>query len=102
LSDTAGGGTSLSSSDDIIDLDTRAISHSVLVDGAEHVVSYGGPRQYNRDGTGAAACSLAALNFVRIALLIEQGGLKRATLLQAVLARECAELQRLCPLPLLR
>ncbi|KAI9511016.1 hypothetical protein F5148DRAFT_1010122 [Russula earlei] len=71
--------------------DPKAISHSVLVDGAEHVVSYGGTSQYNRDGTGAAACGLAAMNFARIVFSIEHDGLQDELLLQTVLARECAE-----------
>jgi len=83
-------------------LDTRAISHSVLVDGAEHVVSHDGTSQYNKGGTGASACGLAALNFARIAFLMEQDGLKDATLLQGVLARECAEVQRLYSLAVIQ
>ena len=36
--------------------DTKAIStHGVLVDGSEHVVSYGGTGRYNIDGAGTAA-----------------------------------------------
>jgi hypothetical protein len=76
------------------DPDIRAISRSVVVDGAEHVVSYGGTSQYNRDGTGASACGLAALNFARIVFSMEQSGLQDTTLLQAVLARACAEVRR--------
>jgi hypothetical protein len=76
------------------DPDINAISHSVVVDGAELIVSYGGTSQYNSDGTGASACGLAALNFARIAFSIEQSGLQDKTLLQAVLARPCAEVRR--------
>jgi hypothetical protein len=76
------------------DPDIEAISRSVVVDGAEHVVSYGGTSQYNRDGTGASACGLAALNFARIVFSMEQSGLQDTTLLQAVLARACAEVRR--------
>jgi hypothetical protein len=76
------------------DPDIKAISRSVVVDGAEHVVSYGGTSQYNRDGTGASACGLAALNFARIVFSMEQSGLQDTTLLQAVLARTCAEVRR--------
>ncbi|KAI9455038.1 hypothetical protein F5148DRAFT_1277260 [Russula earlei] len=71
--------------------DPKVVSHNVLVDGAEHVVSYGGTSQYNRGGTGAAACGLAALNFARIIFSIEHDGLQDQALLQTVLARECAE-----------
>ena len=71
----------------------KAISHSVVVDGAEYSVSRVGTTQCNRDGTGTSACGLAALNFARIAFSIEQSanGLRDTTLLQAVLARACAE-----------
>ncbi|KAI0273218.1 hypothetical protein BGY98DRAFT_1099469 [Russula aff. rugulosa BPL654] len=73
------------------DPDIKAISHSIVVDDAEHVLSYGGTSQYNRDGSGASACGLAALNFARIVFSMEQSGLQDTTLLQAVLARACAE-----------
>jgi len=82
------------------DPDIKAISRSVVVDDAEHVVSYGGTSQYNRDGTGASACGLAALNFARIVFSMEQSGLQDTTLLQAVLARACAEVRRLYSDPL--
>jgi hypothetical protein len=75
----------------VLNMDPRAISRSVLETGTEHVVSYGGTSQYNREGSGAAACGLAALNFARIVFLMEQEGLREATLLETVLARECAE-----------
>lgn len=75
------------------DPDIKEISRSVVVDDAEHVVSYRGTSQYNRDGTGASACGLAALNFARIVFSMEQGGLQDATLLQAVLDRPCAEVR---------
>jgi hypothetical protein len=75
------------------DPDIKAISRSVVVDHAEHVVSYRGTSQYNEDGTGASACGLAALNFARIVFAIEQDGLQDTTLLQAVLARPCAEVR---------
>jgi hypothetical protein len=75
--------------------DIKEISRSIFVDGAERVVSYGGTSQYSRDGTGASACGLAALNFARIVFSMEQGGLQDTVLLQAVLARECAEVRRL-------
>ncbi len=74
---------------------TEAISRSVVEYGTEHVVSHGGTSQYNRDGTGASACGLAALNFARIVFSMEQSGLKDTALLQAVLARECVEVRRL-------
>jgi hypothetical protein len=77
------------------DTDINEIPHSILVDGAERVLSYGGTSQYNRDGTGASACGLAALNFARIVFSMEQGGLQNTALLQAVLARECAEVCQL-------
>ena len=73
------------------DPEIKAISRSVIVDGAEHVVSHDGISQYNRDGTGASACGLAALNFARIVFSMERSGLRDTTLLQAVLARACAE-----------
>jgi hypothetical protein len=76
-------------------IDTKEISRRILVNGTEHVLSHGGTSQYNRDGTGASACGLAALNFARIAFSIEQSGLYDMDLLQAVLARECAEVRRL-------
>ena len=76
------------------DPDIIAISRSVVVGGAEHVVSYGSTSQYNRDGSGASACGLAALNFARIVFSIEQSGLQDTSLLQAVLARPCAEVRR--------
>lgn len=77
----------------LLETDTKAIVHSVLADGAEHVLSYGGTGQYGGDGMGASACGLAALNFARVAFSIEQGGLQDAPLLQAVLARECTEVR---------
>jgi hypothetical protein len=73
--------------------DIKDISRNILVDGAEHVLSYGGTCQYSRDGTSASACGLAAMNFARIVFSMEQGGLKDSVLLQAVLARECAEVR---------
>jgi hypothetical protein len=82
------------------DPDTKAISRSILVDGTERILSYGGTSQYNRDGAGASACGLAALNFARIVFSMEQGGLQNTDLLEAVLARECAEVRRLYPIPL--
>jgi len=82
------------------DPDIGAISRSVVVDGTEHVVSYGSTSQYNRDGTGASACGLAALNFARIVFSMEQSGLQDTTLLQAVLARACAEVRRCYSNPL--
>ncbi|KAI0250865.1 hypothetical protein BJV78DRAFT_525300 [Lactifluus subvellereus] len=75
----------------VLNMDPRTISRSVLEVGTEHVVSYGRTSQYNREGTGAAACGLAALNFARIVFLMEQDGLQEAILLEAVLARKCAE-----------
>ena len=77
----------------LLEPDTKAIVHSVLADGAEHIVSHGGTGQYSGDGMGASACGLAALNFARVAFSIEQGGLQDAALLQAVLARECSEVR---------
>jgi hypothetical protein len=82
------------------DPDTKAISRSILLDGAEQVFSYGGTSQYNKDGTGTSACGLAALNFARIVFSIEQGGLQDTALVQTVLARECAEVRRLYVVPL--
>ena len=76
------------------DPDVKAIVHSVVVDDAELVISYGGTSQYNRDGTGASACGLAALNFARVIFSLEQSGLQDTALLQAVLARACAEVRR--------
>jgi hypothetical protein len=76
------------------DPDTKAISRSIIVNGTEHVVSYGGTSQYNRDGAGASACGLAALNFARVVFSMEQGGLQDTALLQAVLTRECAEVRQ--------
>ncbi|KAI0297404.1 hypothetical protein BC826DRAFT_967739 [Russula brevipes] len=73
------------------DPDTKTISHSVLADNAEHIVSYDGTGQHNNNGAGAAACGLAALNFAKTVFSIEQGGLKDIALLQAVLARGCIE-----------
>jgi hypothetical protein len=78
------------------DPDTKTISHSVLADNAEHIVSYDGTGQHTKDGAGAAACGLAALNFATTVFSIEQGGLKDVALLQAVLARECIEVRLLC------
>ncbi|KAF8465621.1 hypothetical protein DFH94DRAFT_698777 [Russula ochroleuca] len=71
--------------------DIKGISRSILVDGVERVLSYDGTGQYNRDGTGASACGLAALNFARVVFSMEQGGLQNTDLLEAVLSRECAE-----------
>jgi len=45
------------------EMDTKAIVHSVLADGTEHVVSYAGTGQYSIDGMAASACGLAVLNF---------------------------------------
>jgi hypothetical protein len=73
--------------------DPKAISHSVLVDRAERTVSYGGTGQYSADGSGTSACGLAALNFARVVFAIEKSGLEDEALLQAVLARECAEVR---------
>jgi hypothetical protein len=70
----------------------KAISRSIVVDGTEHVVSYSGTSQY-KDGTGASACGLAALNFARIVFSMEQSGLQDTALLQAVLARACVEVR---------
>jgi hypothetical protein len=79
--------------------DIEEISRSILVDGIERVLSYDGTGQYNRDGTGPSACGLAALNFARIVFSMEQGGLQNTDLLQAVLARECAEVRRFDSVP---
>ena len=80
-----------------LDIDIYSITRSVL-DGNEHVVSHEGTSQYNREGSGAAACGLAALNFARVVFLKEQEGLRDAALLQAALSRECAEVRRSLPL----
>src|SRR6202000_228200 len=80
--------------------DIKDISRNNLMDGAEHVLSYGGTCQSSRDGTSASACGLAALNFARIVFSMEQGGLKNSVLLQAVLAPECVEVRRLYVIPL--
>jgi hypothetical protein len=80
--------------------DIKEIIRGILVDGVERVLSYGGTGQYNRDGTGTSACGLAALNFARIVFAMEQSGLQGINLLQAVLARECAEVRRVCSIPL--
>jgi diaminopimelate epimerase len=82
------------------EIDIHSITRSVLLDGTEQVISHEGTSQYNRDGSGAAACGLAALNFARVVFLKEQDGLRDATLLQAVLSRECAEVRQHCPLRL--
>ena len=79
--------------------DPNTISRSILERGIEHVVSYDGTSQYNREGTGAAACGLAALNFARIVFLMEQANLPDIPRLQAVLSRKCAEVRRIHPLP---
>ena len=76
-------------------IDTKEISRRILVNGAEHVLSHGGTSQHNRDGTGASACGLAALNFARIVFSKEQSGLYDTDLLQSILARECTEVRRL-------
>ena len=81
----------------IPDIDVNSITRSVLLDGTEHVVSHEGTSQYNREGSGAAACGLAALNFARVAFLKEKDDLRDAALLQAVLSRECAEVRRHYP-----
>ena len=81
------------------DPDIKAISHSVAVNDAEHILSYSGTSQYKRDGTGTAACGLAALNFARIVFSMEQSGLQDTNLLQAALARACAEVRRRTVLP---
>jgi hypothetical protein len=65
-------------------------SAATIMDSAKHVVSYGSS-QYNRDGTDASAFGLAALNFARIVFSMEENGPQDTTLLQAVLARVCAE-----------
>ncbi len=72
----------------------EVISRSIVMYGTEYLVSHGGTSQYNRSGTGASACGLAALNFARIALSMQQSGLQDTALLQAVLGRECAEVRR--------
>jgi hypothetical protein len=76
-----------------LETDTKAISHSVLAEGAERIVSYGGTGQYSGDGAGVSACGLAALNFARVVFSIEQSSLQDEALLQAVLARECIEVR---------
>ena len=72
-------------------------SHNILVDSAEHIASFGGTQagqcQCSIGGTGAAASGLIALNFARVTFSIEQDGLQNLALLQAVLARECAEVR---------
>ena len=82
------------------EVDVYSITRSVLLDGTEQVVSHEGTSQYNKDGSGASACGLAALNFARVVFLKEQDGLRDAALLQAVLSRECAEVRQHCPLHL--
>src|SRR6202012_3037058 len=79
------------------EVDVYSITRSVLLDGTEQVVSHEGTSQYNKDGSGASACGLAALNFAREVFLKEQDGLRDAALLQAVLSRECAEVRQHCP-----
>ena len=79
------------------DIDIFSITRSALLDGAEQVVSHDGTSvtgQYNRDGSGAAARGLAALNFARVVFLKEKDGLRGHALLRAVLSRECAEVRR--------
>ncbi|KAF8465623.1 hypothetical protein DFH94DRAFT_355629 [Russula ochroleuca] len=78
--------------------DINEITRSVLVDRVERVLSYGGTGKYDRDGTGASACGLAALNFARIVFSMEHG-LKNIALIKAVLARECAEVRQLYSIP---
>jgi hypothetical protein len=73
--------------------DPYTISRSILERGIEHVVSYDGTSQYNREGAGAAACGLAALNFARIAFSMEQANLPDIPRLQNVLSRKCAEVR---------
>ena len=73
--------------------DIKAISHGVLAEGAEHIVSYDGTGQYSGNGSGVSACGLAALNFARVIFSIEQSNLQDEALLQAVLARECVEVR---------
>ncbi len=80
----------------------EAISRSVVAYDTEHIVSHGGTSQYNKDGTGASACGLAALNFARIVFSMERSGLQDTALLQAVLARECVEVRRLYSNPSIR
>ncbi len=80
------------------DIDVSSITRSVLLDGTEQIVSHEGTSQYNKNGSGAAACGLAALNFARVVFLKEQDGLRDAALLQAVLSRECAEVRHYYPL----
>jgi hypothetical protein len=83
------------SQNEIFETNTESNLREVLVDDVEYVVSYGGTAQCqcNTDGSGAAACGLAALNFARVAFSVEQRGLQDAALLQAVLARECVEVR---------
>jgi hypothetical protein len=79
-------------------------SLNMLADSAEHIdfSSFDGTQAgqcqcrlcSRRIGvTGAAASGLIALNFARVAFSIEQDGLRNLALLQAVLARECAEVR---------
>jgi hypothetical protein len=82
---------------------SKEISRSTLVRGAKYIHSYGSGRgtgQSNTDGTGASACGRAALNFARIVFSTEEGGLKNAAFIQAVLARECAEVRQISSIPL--
>jgi hypothetical protein len=76
-----------------LETDPKAISHTVLAEGAERIVSYGGTGQYSGDGGGVSACGLAALNFARVVFAIEQSGLQDEALLQAVLGRACVEVR---------
>ena len=76
------------------DVDVNIIIRSVLLHGTERVVYHDGTSQYNRKGSGPAACGLVALNFVRVAFLKEQYGLRDEALLQDVLSRECAEVRQ--------
>ena len=82
-----------------LNMDPHIISCNVLERGAEQVVSHGATSQYNKAGTGAAACGLAALNFARVVFLIERDNLQLedAPLLATVLSRECAEVSRIRP-----
>ena len=81
------------------EVDVYGITRSALFDGTEQVVSHEGTSQYNKDGSGTAACGLAALNFARVAFLKEQGGLRNGALVQTVLSRECAEVSNITPQP---
>lgn len=64
---------------------------------AGEVVCYAGTSQYGSQGSGSAACGLAALNFARVALDLDQDRLPDSSdssqFLKSILCRESVQVR---------